>query len=736
METAFSYDNLRQQPLCPPKGDEIDDGMMAKASQERGILVHNVDNTTAMFPNLKVTAGREAHSSEDDETRNLIMPRNEGPSFAGISDKGRSERSEDFREKTNITAPARLEVQNSDANGYIVHRNGHVASSEFIEEQNLFPDNVKQGRSDREPAETSYYGHDQIDKNHISGFPGASNEPSTIASATALEGTAVTDNMSRTVTTEHDNLHASHGNVDEDNKPSILQFSTSNEVGFGDRSPAVMDTSTTAPKGSDNDTAVVPFIIRASLETQNNSVQQRYSQENFPNSAYATAGSDAHQQKESHLQTRVKKKEKTLQAWRWRNLKKRAEGADKRRELSESRFNISKADERFMKLVRTLRLRYSTSIEDEDSLEDSFQQLQAARDNYGPLEESYTEFEEQLDRDEYQVTQLEEQLSGAETLMQAHTDNGDLSSSYASSTGDLESEWTDVIGDLHPPLFDDYRSRQADASLAREDYSNLVVEYRELFERRQARLRVGMELQPEDQATLDAFPAEETDLLEKIRQLDADVEQLRLLCIEEGLLPDVPADGAASDTADILRDMDSPIITEYDRFPILLQQPENQHDEDVSRALITDFDPNNVGDRITKWLLHKLRSSSVEVEFLARHSRPSTPAAEDSNLNVPFQPTDKWQEEVLDFWFFDDTKLPPSAYAVEATADSADLPRSPDIWSCYPPSFADKDSQYRPNSNSIHRVQLTVRQSSLEGKSEFDLWLHLVPPKRKCALSI
>jgi len=60
-------------------------------------------------------------------------------------------------------------------------------------------------------------------------------------------------------------------------------------------------------------------------------------------------------------------------------------------------------------------------------------------------------------------------------------------------------------------------------------------------------------------------------------------------------------------------------------------------------------------------------SSSIEVELLARFSRASSP---DGNENDPWPPSDtseRWQEEVLYFWFIDDANLPPSAYEATAT---------------------------------------------------------------------
>lgn len=115
------------------------------------------------------------------------------------------------------------------------------------------------------------------------------------------------------------------------------------------------------------------------------------------------------------------------------------------------------------------------------------------------------------------------------------------------------------------------------------------------------------------------------------------------------------------------------------KYPLLIQRPGEIEDEERSKSLISEFKAGDTGDRITRWLLHKLQSSSLEVELLARFS-------EGLSLNAD---TEKWQEEVINFWFFDSANLPPSAYKVEPTRTLFTTSALVDLGKVAPTGFSD-----------------------------------------------
>jgi hypothetical protein len=334
-----------------------------------------------------------------------------------------------------------------------------------------------------------------------------------------------------------------------------------------------------------------------------------------------------------------------------RNLQTRARAYEKRSQLRQSRSEISNADEAFMKLIRERRFQGS---QDDLALEASFEKLQDARNQYGPLEEAYNAVEEQLNREEYEVKELGEKMLKSEITAPGI----DLCSISSSEEG---SEALEIVRELYHPLYEEYMSRLGDADLCHEALSDLVIEHENLLYAKEVRRRVGRELLPDDQMTLENFPAAEAKLRDDLRRIEADIEHLRLGCIREGLFgEDENEDECESEEIDLLHPSIGsvdPKQAEYNKYPLLLEKPEEKEDESKSKVLLTHFKEGDVGDRITCWLLHKLRSSGLEVELLARIT---------DGLDRSID-TEKWQEEVLQFWFFDSANQPPSAYKVEPT---------------------------------------------------------------------
>lgn len=338
---------------------------------------------------------------------------------------------------------------------------------------------------------------------------------------------------------------------------------------------------------------------------------------------------------------RQERKQEKLRALRLQTLMTRALVAEKRSELGEVRLAASAADEKFMKCVREKR-NQAFPGDMAAVLEEPYQELQAIRDRYGALEDEYNTLEDRLDREEYEMWQLEESLA---------RQDGD-SSSESGGTDDL-----DVDTESHHPLEDEFLSRLGDVDLCREAHDELVVEHERLLGAMEQRARVGKRLAPDDEAALADFPAREAQILEELAAAERDAKRLRAACIEQGLLTDWDWD----DEGDIA--LQSPNGTvdmaqaEYHRYPLLLQKPHD--DEKTFQELISDFaDP---GDRITRWLLHKLKSSCSEVELCARVS-------DDVAGQHDQHDTADWQEAVLRHWFHDAAVLPPAAFAPNRTA--------------------------------------------------------------------
>jgi hypothetical protein len=294
-------------------------------------------------------------------------------------------------------------------------------------------------------------------------------------------------------------------------------------------------------------------------------------------------------------------------------------------------------------------------------------------------------------------------------------DNDVDSQSGDSDTGD--SVISEVIREQQHPLYKEYMSRLGDADLCREEISDVVIEHEHLLGAKQTRQGLGIDLQAEDQRTLSSFPAEEARLSEELRRIEEDVERLRLECIREGILDASEGKGEGvgegqvkdelDDETDILEPLQGtvdPEEAEYNKYSVLRQKPEEIEDEKKSKILLTGFKTGDTGDRITCWLLHKLRLSCLEVELLARFSEGQGPVD-----------TEKWQEEVLEFWFVDSAHLPTAAY--EATPAHTSFPHSP---------LTEQSKLARTNFEEAQFIHMIIRSSSLSQKLEFGLLLRLV----------
>jgi hypothetical protein len=345
-----------------------------------------------------------------------------------------------------------------------------------------------------------------------------------------------------------------------------------------------------------------------------------------------------------HLEVKREK----LRALYPQTLENRALVAERRSELAELRLVISSADDRFMKFVRE-QLANASLLDNNAQLEELSQELQTARDKYGVLEDEYNALENRLNRQEYHLNQLQEYVFKHSSTLQngAPCDTDDVDS-LSESDGAEEG----VFEVSFHSLEDEFLSRFGDADLCKEARDQLVYERNRLLKIKEQRLRVGNSLSPEDEAILEDFPSKEEKILAELAIIEEDVDRLRDACIEQGLLQ------GWEDETDILESSDGSVDieqAEYNKFPLLLHRPRD--DEKKFQSLISDFEEDNPGNRITRWLLHKLKSSCSEVEFYARVS--SDMGSRSDNMI--------WQEDVLRHWYRDSANKPPSAFAVDHT---------------------------------------------------------------------
>jgi hypothetical protein len=317
-----------------------------------------------------------------------------------------------------------------------------------------------------------------------------------------------------------------------------------------------------------------------------------------------------------------------------------------RKDLQEKQLAKSMADENFMKCVRSNRsaptehppLAPFTSELDLDACYDA---MQATRDEYGEAEFEYNSLEDALGDTEYELVMLEGHFydpKGDDNLQSqapesAQKVSGGITSSAPTSLLGMSSDHEEEY-QYHPSKFV-YLSRLGDLDLAKERYHNMMLERDKLLSNQMSRLNLGIELQNNEKVFLADFPVQEAALRGEIAAIEEDVELLKAKCLAEGV--DVsesnePSDAGTSRTENSNSESNSvqdggifhevgtiqSLKTEssYSMFSLLL--PKSIKGKATLDILITEFDESKKGDRLNRWMLHKLRMSPLDADLLGR----------------------------------------------------------------------------------------------------------------------
>lgn len=215
----------------------------------------------------------------------------------------------------------------------------------------------------------------------------------------------------------------------------------------------------------------------------------------------------------------------------------------KRKQLGEKRFATEQADEAFMKYTRKIRSLSSPFGSDQvhQELEEHYEALQNTRDEYGPMEEEYTELEDALDEAEYEMAKIENRLYAIMVDLTSELTGPSLNFSRAAEVESSKPGPRPFLGlfaGVQPtfhPLIVKYQTRLGDLDLAKERHDYLVQEREGLLAERETRSLVGFELNKDSKDVLDSLPTREAAILAKIRAIELDVEKLKNDCLQEGL---------------------------------------------------------------------------------------------------------------------------------------------------------------------------------------------------------
>jgi hypothetical protein len=227
---------------------------------------------------------------------------------------------------------------------------------------------------------------------------------------------------------------------------------------------------------------------------------------------------------------------------RTKALKLRSRIRSGRRELLAKQRAKSLADEAFMKYIREHRpvpqavpsnsLGSPASTSGNSVLEAHYTAMQAARNDYGPVEDEYNLMEEELDEIDYELATLE-----AHSTKRGAKRNSDYVPTQASKRPPSPESFfglSDTLEKSHP-LKAELLSRLGDLDLATEQLQNLQHEREQLLAVQESRSSLGLEVSEYEKAFLADFPAVEAALRGEIGELEEDIEQIKSKCLEAGV---------------------------------------------------------------------------------------------------------------------------------------------------------------------------------------------------------
>lgn len=305
---------------------------------------------------------------------------------------------------------------------------------------------------------------------------------------------------------------------------------------------------------------------------------------------------------------------------------------EKRTQLREERMRASDLDAQLVGAIR--RVWEQDQAVDKDSLSVLYEQVQAARDELGPLEDDYNQEEDENNVAEFQLIHEEKQFY---RLMPADTSTDDMDnadhSSLPSSFSSLDSFKGDAADspETRKLALEEYVSRVGDANIVMERLENLRLERVEYLEEQRTRSRMDVELYPPNKVFLDDFDYTYAHTKQELDQVLVDLERLRQKALQEGA------------TADQLVSPSVPRFVwerepqpKYDQAPALF--PEHQSD-----SVVPDLVNNFAGTRarINRWILDTLNSSPVE----RAHHKAILRALSDRSLN-----SETWARSVFAYW--------------------------------------------------------------------------------------
>jgi hypothetical protein len=339
--------------------------------------------------------------------------------------------------------------------------------------------------------------------------------------------------------------------------------------------------------------------------------------------------------------------------------------SEKRSVLREKELGKSIADDKFMKFIRTTglgKLSRRDKMKEQDTLRKLFEDCEALRNEYGPLEDDCNILENDLNNREYQMQKMEAALNERWNEI-PHSERESASPQHSSPPSNYSgSEFSQAFH----PLVTQYLSKVGDVEIFRERLEWHSDEQLTLEEEKETRERVNRKLAEADQQWLDNYAEAESALRRQLRKAEIEAEKLRMECYSRNLVDEdgEPLDFEDQERRTFVADEVDPgsEISDFVKFPRLLTNPGSKEDllpdplppPDDTKGEEVYEKTQDPSDRINSWLLQTLRSSPLDVNLLVRTFE---------SVVGHILEGEKWQIEVLTFWYDDGSKEMAAKYS-------------------------------------------------------------------------
>lgn len=403
----------------------------------------------------------------------------------------------------------------------------------------------------------------------------------------------------------------------------------------------------------------------------------------------------------------------------------RAEILRLRRKAQRRRLRRDAADNIFMSFLRPLLLCSSGTnllATSQARLRELFDHMQKARDKCQDVETTLESMEEKLGYAEDQLKSAEKSLINEVRPGAAAQNNGTPPEPMSRRAPSPIPPLLLGIGAERPedfhPLYKKFMSAVGYLQLAEEHHQDLFFR-KQSIEREQGHLSLAQDYRPNDYNAINKqletqdlkflrdFDIHMRENLLEMERLCEEVERLRQMCQDRGVFP---KHASLHEAYRFERDLGDDLVLNFgpseangagplftSRFAVLLYSP-NHLIEDTpitaktalkravslkdgdplypSKAelfasaakeyliehLIQDANETDKTDFINRWLLHRLRTSAVEVELLYSLFMSSSSL---TILNL-----EQWQQDVLFYWTRDEqARLPPERYVGPVTSE-------------------------------------------------------------------